>query len=207
MSPVEAMNEIERLQFAVRVGLANSFRVFLRNISSDTTVKELLAAAKSRDIASQILQRVFSLSRLRVDFRYLHRFDIALATYLWVLSRTFPELAAAGAEAAVSLPRTWWSEQVSRYVLQGLSGASNTPTDVHKVPVPNLQNVSVSNVAASGTQILPEALFGLVPAKEALQVTSGSTETSVLRQSGGIQGEVASVNTAQSTLAEPVETQ
>src|SRR5438128_1878041 len=173
------MNEIERLPFAVRVGLANSFRAFLRNITSEPSVNELLVLAKSRDVALQVLQRVLSLSKLRVDFRYLHRFDIALATYLWILSRTYPEFATAGAEGTVYLPRTWWTEQVSGYILGEWSRRSNTPTSMSG----GSSNANVSNVAASTARFLPDSLLGFAPAKSVLQVTSSSAESSALLRS------------------------
>jgi len=208
VTALEAMNEIERLRFAVRVGLANSFRAFLRNITSEPSVNELLVLAKSRDVALQVLQKVLSLSKLRVDFRYLHRFDIALATYLWILSRTYPEFATAGAEATAYLPRTWWTEQVSGYILGEWSRRSSTPTNIRVGNISgDLSNANVSNVAASTSRFLPDSLPGFAPAKGTLQVTSNATETSVLLRSDVKDDEVPLFDTVQTVAKHPAEPQ
>jgi hypothetical protein len=206
MTAAEAMKEVEHLKFAVRIGLANSFRAFLRNISSEPSVDELLVLARSRDVALQILQRILSLSKLRVDFRYLHRFDIALATYLWVLSRTSPELAPAGAEATAYLPRTWWTEQVCKYILGDWSQKPATVTSVGVSHISgDLANVNTTNVAASTSLLFPESLLGFEPAKEPLQVNSKATETSVLLHTDGGDREGPQLYTLQTTKnrAEP----
>ena len=200
MTVPDAITEIERLPFAVRVGLANSFRTFLRNISSEPVVKDVLAKAHSREVAIQLMQRVSSLSTLRVDLRYLHRYDIALATYLWILSRTFPELASAGAEAVAAVPRTWWAEQVSRYILDGVATRSITGTNIQAGY--GTQNLSSSNVASSTTQFVPSATFGFVAPQGLLTVTSSDTQTSVVRQSNGTQSDAPAFDTAQPLQAE-----
>jgi hypothetical protein len=178
------MNQTERVQFAVRLGLANSFRVFLRNISSDAVVAELLDAAKSRHVALQVLERVLSLSRRGVDFRYLHRYDIPLATYLWLLSRTWPEFALAGAEAVANLPRIWWAEQVARYILQALSRKSDTAAGTPLLRVSgNWANVSTSNVAAGMSQIIHGGQSGFASPQESSRSISTGTAKLALRES------------------------
>ena len=67
MTFIDAINEIENLKFAAQVGMANSFRIFLRNISEEKAVKELLGLAKSRDMGLKILDRIVSLSKLKLD--------------------------------------------------------------------------------------------------------------------------------------------
>jgi len=204
MAVVDAMKDVEHLKFAVRVGLANSFRAFLRNISVEPSVNELLASSKSRDVGLQVLQRVLSLSKLRVDFRYLHRFDIALATYLWVLSRSFPDLARAGAEATAYLPRTWWTEQVCNYILGDWSQKPATVTSVGANHISgNLTNVDTSNVAASSSVFFPESLIGFEPAKESFAVSSPATETST----DGGESELSLVYTTQNVPKSPAEPQ
>jgi hypothetical protein len=191
----EATTEIESLPFAVRVGLANSFRTFLRNISSEQVVRDLLGRADSRAVGMQLMQRVSSLSTLSVDLRYLHRYDISLATYLWILSRTVPELAAAGAEATAAVPRTWWAEQVARYILDGAATRSDTGSDIQLGY--GTQNLSSSNVASSTAQFVPSTTFGFVAPQRSLTVASSGTQTSVVQQSSATQSEALAFDTAQ----------
>jgi len=202
MTPSEAMKEIEHLKFAVHVGLANSFRAFLRNISNEHSVKQLLASAKTRDVAQQVLQRVLSLSKMGVDFRYLNRFDIPLATYLWILSRAHPDLSTAGAEATAHLPRTWWTEQVSRYILEEFSKKSDTSTNVFisGYQATDFQNVNTSNVAASTARFLPEPLFDSVSADKSVRVSTSTGENYVFLDSDLGQNALSSFDTAQSVF-------
>ena len=177
MTPLEVTNRIESLNFAINVGLANSFRAFLRNIDGDPVVKELLESAKSPDVARQILKRVLSLSKMGVDFRYLHRFDIPLAIYLWVLSRTHPELATAAAEATAYLTRTWWTEQVSRYILEGLFARSNAATTVLTgYSSATASYATTTNPVTVTTTFLPDPLFGGTPTGQGVNVTTSTAD-------------------------------
>jgi hypothetical protein len=182
MTAIDAMKDIERPEFAVRVGLANSFRTFLRNIGSEPAVTRLLSLAKSRDVASEILRRIFSLSKLPVDIRYSHRFDTPLATYLWVLSRTFPDLARAGAETTGNLPRTWWTEQLCGYILGEWSQRPIGVTGIGVVHTPgDLANVNTTNVATSTSTFFPSSQVDFVPAKQSIEVTSSGDASSVVQ--------------------------
>jgi hypothetical protein len=180
MSVLDAIKDIEHPGFAARVGLANSFRAFLRNISDEPSVVELLALTQARVAAQQVFERIISLSKIRGDIRFLHRFDIPLATYLWVLSRTSPDLARAGAEAAAYLPRTWWTEQVSNFILGEWSQksiVSSTGRDVISGGVAHL-NTNTSNVASSSSVFFPESPIDFEPEKESVRIDSkASTET------------------------------
>lgn len=190
MAFADAMMEIEHLKFAVRVGLANSFRAFLRNISDEPSVKELLVLAKSRDVGLLISERVNALSKLRVDFRFLHRFDVPIATYLWVLSRSHPDLARMAAEASANLPRTWWTEQVANYILQEWSQQSPTLTNV-SVITGNAANSTTSNVASGTAVFLSGSPPDFAPTKERPQVRSETNETSTVTEQAGTDAALA----------------
>jgi hypothetical protein len=137
--------------------------------------------ATSEDGALQILQRVLSLSKLRVDYRYAHPFDIPLATYLWVLSRTSPDLAQAGAEVAVDLPRMWWSEQVCRYILGGWTQKPTT-VGVRRMSADSA-NADTSNVAAGSTSLFfSDSQHGFPPAKESIKVNVNADQTSAAQK-------------------------
>jgi len=177
MTAAEAMKEIERLRFAVNVGLANSFRAFLRNIGTEPSVRDLLALAESREIAFEILKRLILLSRLRVDSRYVNRFDVPLATYLWILSRTSPDLARAGAEATADLPRTWWADQVSGYILGDWSQRPSDSTSAGTTVITgDAASSNTTNVSATTSRFSLEPPSEFEAAKELSQVRSDSGE-------------------------------
>jgi len=208
MTAKEAMADIEGLKFAVRVGLANSFRAFLRNASGEPSVGELLDLARSRNAALEIWKRVVSLSKLRSDFRYVNRFDLALATYLWILSRTFPELARAGAEAAADLPRTWWTEQVCQFILGEWSQKPTTVASSGARHVAgNLASINTSNVASSSSIFFPNTVLDFAPAVEANQASSAVEETLVVINIDDAQTEVSPIYTTRTDSRDLVERQ
>lgn len=183
MTTMEAMKIIEEPKFATRMSLANSFRIFLRTISSDPAVNDLLVSAKSRDAALTIWKRLVSLAEQRTDFRYLNRFDVALATYLWILSRTQPDLARAAAEKTGNLPRTWWTEQVSGYLLG--EWLQKTPaTTSYQVHMTRGINVNTSNVAASSETFLSDTLSGSAQTTGAVTFSANPPDIIVVRQDG-----------------------
>ena len=164
-------------------------------------MKDLLALAASREVASEILQKILSLSRLGVDFRYLNRYDVPLATYLWVLSRTHPELAIAGAEAIARLPRTWWAQQVARYVLDGVSRKATASTSNVLFAQTGQTSETTSNAKAMNFQFIPEHV-GLTGSTHWTEGRVTSTATSVMRQSIVTGADLAPFDTAQPALAE-----
>lgn len=189
MAFVDTTNEIEHLKFAAHVGTANSFRIFLRNISEEKAIKDLLALTKSRDVGLKILDRIVSLSKLKTDFKYMNRFDIPLAAYLWVLSRTFPDLALAGAEVCVKLPRIWWAERVTDYVLGKWTQkpATGTSTGVLYTSPTYPLNTNTTNAAAHTSIFLADSLFTSAPMKDSLDVrleTAGTSSETTQANSG-----------------------
>ena len=157
MSLSSSITAIESPEFPARVGLANSYRLFLRNIAREPAATELVALCESPNNALRVLERVNWLRRLGGDIRYLNRFDAALAVYVWVLSRTQPDLAAAAAEAVAAVPRTWWADQTARHVLSEVQRRTAAQSHSRLIPVSEgLRAFSASN-AASGNSIIGSA--------------------------------------------------
>jgi len=185
VSIAEAISEIERMDFSARLGLANSFQVFLRNISNDPSVKAVLDSTKSPENSQRVLQRVLSLASLKTDFRYLNRYDVPLATYLWVLSRASPALAAVAAEACSNLPRTWWTEQVVRYILDDVSKRTSTPTDVQKqYSSEKLPTIVTSSLSTSTAQFLSGPVGTSEQRDEFVNLNASKTSTTVVNVVG-----------------------
>ena len=110
----------------------------------------------------------------------MNRYDIPLATYLWVLSRTFPDLALASAEVCVKLPRTWWAERVTDYILGEWpqKPATATSAGVLYSPPTNTLITNTTNVAARTSIFLADPLSASAPAGDSVQVRLETTETS-----------------------------
>lgn len=180
MAMADAMREIEHSKFAVRVGLSNSFRVFLRNISEDPQVANLLTLSKSSEVASAISQRVAELSRLGVDYRYLHLFDIPIATYLWILSRSSPDLARVAAEVTANLPRTWWTDKITHYILEDWSKKSSTSTRTGVI-VTGGAHSNTSNVASGMSAFLSPSAGSLSPTGYSGEVKSETGKATTIR--------------------------
>jgi hypothetical protein len=184
MTTTETMRTIEQQKFSMQMSMANSFRMFLRNLNSHPAVKTLLDSAKSRDVALTIWKRLLSLAEQRGDFRYLNRFDVPLATYLWVLARTQPDLAQSAAEKTGFIARTWWTEQVSAYLLGQWPQKTATTTSTQFRVTGNI-NANTSNVTASSEIFLSDTLSGSSLITGAVTSSANPTDTTVVRQDVG----------------------
>ena len=110
---------IESPRSAARLNLASGSEHFLRLLSLDPNVRELLSNARTRSQAEEVLQRLLQLAQNCVDRRYENPFDAAMAAYLLVLQSTYPNLSRIAAEAVLATARNcWWGERLAKEVLK-----------------------------------------------------------------------------------------
>jgi hypothetical protein len=128
---LRAATEVESLAFSARVNIASDFRTFLRAVAAEEAMSSLALLIKDPETAFRLMKRTLALVEQRFDYRYEHPRDSAIATYLLLLAARWPQLAGITAEAAASVPRTWWAAQVAREILERhhLQTSSNTQTE------------------------------------------------------------------------------
>ena len=118
----DALNEIESVEFDIRINVVSSFRLFLNAARQEPAVIGLYQELQqSGEVAEEILGRVCELSQLSIDARYGHPADTTLAILLWMLSlrqRTYAEIAANYVESAKNC---WYAWKMAKEVIAPVS--------------------------------------------------------------------------------------
>ena len=105
---------IEGPEFATEFGVVASRRQFDREILRDERVRALLTKLYADKSAQEcVASRLQFLSSLRVDIRFTHPYDIAIAIYLRTLDIVATEIAEALAPTVAALPNVWWSRPLT----------------------------------------------------------------------------------------------
>ncbi len=147
----EATAIIESQAFSARVNVASDLSTLLRAVLAESAVAELillLGRQDGQDVAFRLLRRTVTLVAERVNYRYEHPRDAAIATYVWLLSGSYPLLAMVAAEAAVLVSRSWWASRVAEYILQGKYAEAETSTakaTLGPPPYPDLSTPGTGN--------------------------------------------------------------
>lgn len=117
----EEMRDIESLNFAARVGIANGWKMFIRAISRQPSVSKLLYDLESdTQLRQSLLDRITTLSAVEHNGgRNLHPYDTAVAVYLILLSLVGDYIRAhEGAMVASEIDGVWWTaravEEINR---------------------------------------------------------------------------------------------
>jgi hypothetical protein len=121
------LERVESAEFAAQLGVASTLGTFIRGLLLQAEVRELRAAISGHPAHQQLLlARVDSLAGRETDVRYENPWDIALATYVWVLMETDQVLGRL-AGAAISEGRNlWWARYIVDLLLQPRSTADTT---------------------------------------------------------------------------------
>jgi hypothetical protein len=117
MTPPEAMEKIEGHRFSALANLASEFGTFLRILADQPEVKTLLEAMKTEPGRTpEVLRRLLELADSSVEEDSEHPADVAMATYLWLLSLKDSEMSEIGAEAILECKQCWWSRKMAERV-------------------------------------------------------------------------------------------
>src|SRR5439155_26116475 len=117
-------------EFAARLGVANSLEMFYALIGSEEAARDLLALTRDRSIGYRVLSHAVSLVKEQDDIEYQNPRDAAIATYLWVLIQTQPDLANMLSASALNTPRLWWARKVGLNFVRGEPGTSDSTTRI-----------------------------------------------------------------------------
>jgi hypothetical protein len=119
MTTEDAINDIESLDFAVRLNLASGLKRFIQLLRNEPSVKLLINVInKDTSLKTAVLKRVKDLSGRDFDERYENPSDTAVAAYVWLLGLMDPEAWKSAAAIAASMPQTWWARKTSRFISQ-----------------------------------------------------------------------------------------
>src|SRR5438876_11852665 len=105
--------EFESPGFSARVNVVSGYNQFLRAIASQPEVSGLLEGLQSSDSLIELLIHVLELAARATDEGYENPNDVALATYLWVLSMSDPAATQFAAEEVRQCRRCWWARKLA----------------------------------------------------------------------------------------------
>lgn len=128
MTFLECVSEIESPEYAARVNLASDYGTFLKGVTLERTTPELALQLRDQGIGLRLVGRVVRMASQKVDHRYEHPYDAAMAAYVWLLAGTQPSLARIAANAAICVARSWWANRVAETVLRDNYLAEDTET-------------------------------------------------------------------------------
>lgn len=110
-------SEIESLESASQLNVASGFRVFREILEIQPTSQELIEIINSVPSYSQnVFNRFLELIDANASPGYAHSEDVALATYLYILSQTNQHLAIQAVHQALNTPQLWWARLMAVYI-------------------------------------------------------------------------------------------
>jgi len=147
----DALDEIESLEFAAYASIASSTDVLTRILKDSEAVQDIYIELTIPGKVDNLASRAYRLTQEQVDLRYRHRWDIALATYVWLLGHHSPEHTRLLSQTIKVTPRCWWAEQmanvppITRYSLR------DTKDEPRRLTAPSVTLITESD---SGDQIV-----------------------------------------------------
>lgn len=169
MTFLECVSEIESPEYAARVNLASDYNTFVKGVMLERTTPELAGQLRDQGVGLKLVGRVVRMASQKVDHRYEHPYDAAMAAYVWLLAGTQPALARIAANAAICVARSWWANRVAETVLRDNCVADDTET-VQAVCSPSFRGNEASVRALSS-----DALIFVTQSPQDLQWVQDST--------------------------------
>ena len=125
MNLQEIFDQIESLQFEVKLGVLSGFSSFYAALQTDELVNALIGEAGNSFENKEILYRRF-LDVLRTNDQpeYAHPHDAALAAYLLALKSVEPGLGLAAAIQAKTTAQLWWTRKLAEQILAEVQTSS-----------------------------------------------------------------------------------
>jgi hypothetical protein len=118
--------QIESLEFMSHFAVISGIEIFRLALSAnpliESLVKELKGHPKKR---AEVYDHVIALLDVEGNPQYYHPQDIAIASYLYVLSRVNRELADKAVERTLNTPRLRWAERIARAISETEAYPSN----------------------------------------------------------------------------------
>jgi hypothetical protein len=137
----ELFQAIECANLSAQVNVVSGYNQFVRALVAQPEVQMLLGAVRSQEDAAELLLRVLNTLRVPHDPAYENPHDVALAAYLWVLSKTDPKLAHEAASQVLACPGCWWAHKLAENLL---AATTAEPDSRSEQPSPNGEALPVS---------------------------------------------------------------
>ena len=150
----EVFQQIESYEFAARINIASSRKIFLLALSTDPAFHKLAEMIReAADSSDRVLKRIKSLTEMQFDYRYENPFDAALAAYAWALAKeSIPSHARIAAELLISARQTWWAREVASMILEEVpASVSDAQTENRSIVASGFKSEGIRAIISSGS--------------------------------------------------------
>jgi hypothetical protein len=121
----ELFDQIEALQFEVKLGVLSGFESFYSALVTDALVNQLIGEVENSFENKEILyHRFLDLLKANDQPDYAHPHDAALAAYLLALKSSEPGLGLAAALQAKTTAQLWWTRKLAEQLLSEVQASS-----------------------------------------------------------------------------------
>ena len=113
---IDSLKALESIDFAASVNVASDLTIFLKAIASEDLVIEVLHEVQEKPTQiNQLYRRMRHFTELAYDERYAHRYDVAMATYGWVIATARPRFEGLISDLLFVLNNSWWSGMLAEH--------------------------------------------------------------------------------------------
>jgi hypothetical protein len=109
----ELFTAIESPRFSAEMNVVSGFGSFMRALSSHPQVRQLGEALDSPKALGDLFNRLLEVMGREFDTRYENPWDVALATYLLLLSTRSTTLTLLAAAKIKECPQGWWARKLA----------------------------------------------------------------------------------------------
>jgi hypothetical protein len=128
MTPLADLFErIEGARFSARVNIASDLKTFLRAVAEQSETQELQEQMAAQEVRDAVCDRAAHLTGAPHDPHFEHPHDVAVATYILLLSTKEENLALRAASHLAQTGPWWWASHILDRN-SGVSGSGPRPS-------------------------------------------------------------------------------
>src|SRR5665213_64122 len=105
----EIISYIESIEYDCECGLSSDVQVLKHNLDNSPKVQQLVELCKDRVVAVFMLGHMLDITTKKIDVEYRNPWEMAVTTYLYVITRARPELTQPAVAAAWRLKNGYWT--------------------------------------------------------------------------------------------------
>jgi len=113
------LEEIESLNFTIRLSILSGFNSVLATLERDETIKQFIAElALSSENMHQVFRRILELLSQNPQPEYAHPLDENITGLLYALQKVDAQLAQEAAEKVIETPNLFWARRLAKHILE-----------------------------------------------------------------------------------------
>jgi hypothetical protein len=168
----DLFTEIESTRYSVNYTVISGFRVFQNALDEDATLRKLIEHLKVEPSdQNKVVDRLRSLLRSPHEPDLQHPFDVALAAYLFVLSRTNYTAAYECAKVLAQEANLWWARRVANMLVETMSTAE-VSIDVGQSSGPTVRFMGASTETVLVKNRITSVSPSIIPTRIVLEKVS-----------------------------------